>query len=247
MSNQNAHPSISELPRYEPKERRVLGVMIEKGKTTPDYYPMTLSGLITGSNQKSNRDPVVTYDEDDVEDTLVDLRAKQSVIKIEGLGRVPKWKHALYELWGVSKAEIAVLAELLLRGPQTEGELRARAERMEDTLVDQEALHEVLEPLRQRGLVITLSPPGRRRGVVVCHGFYPDAELEALKARHSGGGDDDYEAPQVSERSAGGASQPARSELKAEVNELKETVAALSQRLAALESQLANLRRDLGT
>jgi len=131
MSTANPRPSIAELPRYETKERRVLGVMIEKGKTTPDYYPMTLAGLITGCNQKSNRDPVVSYNEDDVEDTLVDLRAKHSVIKIEGLGRVAKWKHNLYELWGVSKAEIAILAELLLRGAQTEGELRARAERME--------------------------------------------------------------------------------------------------------------------
>ncbi len=245
MSTANPRPSIAELPRYETKERRVLGVMIEKGKTTPDYYPMTLAGLITGCNQKSNRDPVVAYDEDDVEDTLVDLRAKHSVIKIEGLGRVPKWKHNLYELWGVSKAEIAVLAELLLRGPQTEGELRARAERMENTLEDQDALHQVLEPLRERGMVLTLSPPGRKRGVVVCHGFYPEAELEALKAKHSGGGDDDYEAPQAAERAAGVA-PPARTELKAEFNELKDTVQALSARLTALESQLADLRRDLG-
>lgn len=246
MSTAQPRPSITELPRYEAKERRVLGVMIEKGKTTPDYYPMTLAGLITGCNQKSNRDPVVNYDEDDVEDTLVDLRGKHSVIKIEGLGRVSKWKHNLYEFWGVSKAEIAVLAELLLRGPQTEGELRARAERMEDSLVDQETLHEVLEPLRHRGMVVTLSPPGRKRGVIVCHGFYPEAELESLRAKHAGsGGDDDFESPRVAERAAGIA-PPARTELKAEVNELRDMVQALTERLAAVETQLAELRRELG-
>lgn len=243
MSTGSNRPNIDALPRYEPKERRVLGVLIEKGKTTPDYYPMTLAGLITGCNQKSNRDPVVAYDEDDVEDTLVDLRAKQSVVKVEGLGRVPKWKHNAYDLWGVTKAEIAVLAELFLRGPQTEGELRARAERMENTLVDQDALHEVLQPLRDRGMVVTLSPPGRKRGVVVCHGFYPEAELEALRQRLGGSGDDLDDAPAHERAAAGGA---ARVELKAEVNELREIVESMRDRIGKLEEEFDKLRKDLG-
>ena len=244
MSTGSNQPTIDELPRYNARERRVLGVLIEKGKTTPDYYPMTLAGLVTGCNQKSNRDPVVTYDEDDAADTLVDLREKQSAIKVEGLGRVPKWKHNLYEKWGVSKPELAVLGELLLRGAQTEGELRARTERMESSLVDQNALHAVLEPLRKRGLVVTLTPPGRRRGVVVSHAFYNDSELEALRQKFANAGDDGDD-DSASERGAAAAGS-ARSELKQEVIQLRELVDTLVARVAALESGFQKLRQDLG-
>ena len=118
-------------PALSPRERRVLGVMVEKAKTTPEYYPMTLAAIVTGCNQKSNRDPVTNYDADDVEDILQDLRQKGAVVKIEGSGRVVRWKHTLYDWLKVSKVELAVLAELMLRGTQTEGDLRARASRME--------------------------------------------------------------------------------------------------------------------
>ena len=114
-----------------PRERRVLGVLVEKAKTTPEYYPLSVAAIVTGCNQKSNRDPVTNYDQDDVEDTLHSLRKKGAVILIEGGGRVARWKHTLYDWMKVSKVELAVMAELLLRGPQTEGELRARASRME--------------------------------------------------------------------------------------------------------------------
>jgi len=246
MSVGQTRPPISDLPRYNARERRVLGVMIEKSKTTPDYYPMTLAGLVTGCNQKSNRDPVVNYVEEDVEDTLLDLRDKKSAVKVEGVGRVPKFKHVLYEFWGVSKAEISVLAELLLRGPQTEGELRARAERMESTLEDQEELQKVLEPLRQRGLVVTLSPPGRRRGVIVSHAFYTDPEMEVLRAKYAGAADDGDDEPGHERSGGGGTSASGRTELKMEVDELKKTVETLVGRVAALEADLARLRSDLG-
>ena len=114
-----------------PRERRVVGVLAEKGKTTPEYYPLTVAALVAGCNQKSNRDPITSYDSDEVEDTLQSLRKKGAAILVEAGGRVPRWKHTLYEWLKVSKAELAVLIELLLRGPQTEGELRARASRME--------------------------------------------------------------------------------------------------------------------
>ena len=108
----------------KPRERRVVGVMVEKAKTTPEYYPMTVAAIVAACNQKSNRDPITNYDQDDVEETLHGLRKKGAVILIEGSGRVAKWKHTLYDWLKVSKVELAVLAELLLRGPQTEGELR---------------------------------------------------------------------------------------------------------------------------
>src|SRR3954454_654347 len=145
-----------------PRERRVLGVMVEKAKTTPEYYPLTLAALVTGCNQKSNRDPVTNYDSDDVEEILQGLRKKGAAVMIEGGGRVVRWKHTLYDWLKVSKVELAVMAELLLRGPQTEGDLRARASRMEP-LADLPALQTILEALAPRGLVQYLSPPGQKR------------------------------------------------------------------------------------
>src|SRR4051812_8459544 len=143
-----------------PRERRVLGVMVEKAKTTPEYYPMTIAAIVTGSNQKSNRDPVTNYDADDVEEILQELRRKGAAVMIEGGGRVVRWKHTLYDWLKVSKVELAILAELLLRGPQTEGDLRARASRMEP-IADLAALQSLLEALATRDLVIYLSPPGQ--------------------------------------------------------------------------------------
>ncbi len=177
------------------RERRVLGVMVEKAKTTPEYYPMTLAALVTGCNQKSNRDPVTNYDSDDVEDTLHSLRQKGAAILVEGGGRVARWKHTLYQWLGVSKIELAIIAELMLRGPQTEGELRAHASRMEP-IADLPALQAHLDALVPRGLVAYLSPPERKRGVFVAHGLYPPNELEKVKEAFANktGGDEDVPA-----------------------------------------------------
>src|SRR5262249_46510229 len=136
-------------------ERRVLGVLVEKAKTTPDAYPLSLNALVTGCNQKSNRDPVLNLTDDDVEDALLSTQQKGLTIKVTSTGRVIRWRHALYEAWKLDKKELAVLAELLLRGPQTEGELRARASRMEP-LDDLDTLRAVLRPLTERQLVAHL-------------------------------------------------------------------------------------------
>ena len=138
--------------RWHRDDAVVWGVLVEKAKTTPEYYPLTVAAIVTGCNQKSNRDPVTNYDPDDVEETLHGLRKKGAVILVEGGGRVARWKHTLYDWLKVSKVELAVMAELLLRGPQTEGELRARASRMEP-LPDLAALQAVLEALAARALV----------------------------------------------------------------------------------------------
>jgi uncharacterized protein len=112
-------------------EARVLGCLIEKEITTPEYYPMTLNALVNGCNQKSNRDPVVTYEEDDIADALDRLREKQLLTTLTGGGnRVPKYGHRLQEKLNLGRREVALLCELLLRGPQTIGELKDRAGRM---------------------------------------------------------------------------------------------------------------------
>ena len=186
-------PGAAWVP-LNPRERRVVGVLAEKGKTTPEYYPLTVSAIVAGCNQKSNRDPLTNYDQDDVEDTLQSLRKKGASIMVEAGGRVPRWKHKLYEWLKVSKAELAVIIELLLRGPQTEGELRGRVSRME-LFPDLAALQTILEALTPRGLVVYLSPPGQKRGVMLTHGLYPPEELEkvrlAFAASAAAGGDEE--------------------------------------------------------
>ncbi len=112
-------------------EARVLGSLVEKDLTTPDYYPLTLNALTNACNQKSNRDPVVAFEEADVVRALDGLRHKGLAMQAHGEGsRVPKYRHSLGEKLHLERDEQAVLAELLLRGPQTLGELRTRAERM---------------------------------------------------------------------------------------------------------------------
>src|SRR5262245_46032236 len=164
--------------------------MVEKAKTTPEYYPMTVAAIVAACDQKSNRDPITNYDQDDVEEVLHGLRKIGAAVLIEGSGRVARWKHTLYDWLKVSKVELAVLTELLLRGPQTEGELRARASRMEP-LADLPALQTILDALASRGLVTYLSPTSQRRAVYVAHGLYPPDELEKVRAayasRHAGG------------------------------------------------------------
>jgi uncharacterized protein len=238
-----------------PRERRVVGVLAEKGKTTPEYYPLTVAALVAGCNQKSNRDPVTNYDSDDVEDTLQSLRKKGAAILVEAGGRVPRWKHTLYEWLKVSKAELAVMIELLLRGPQTEGELRARASRME-SLPDRAALEALLEALVPRGLVVYLSPPGQKRGVVVTHGLYPPLEQEKVRqafAATAGGGSDD-EAPSSS-RDAIASFSPASASPSAavlapawvaEIAAVRTELEELRQSVAALAAEIHSLKASLG-
>src|SRR5215468_2127764 len=127
-------PGAAPAPKWRPldaRQRRVLGVLIEKAKTTPAGYPMSVNAIVTGCNQKSNRDPLMTLDDFGVEKALDELRNMGAVSEVDWVGRVSKWKHQAYEWLGVSKPEIAVMTELLLRGAQAVGELRGRAARME--------------------------------------------------------------------------------------------------------------------
>ena len=227
-----------------PGERRVLGVLVEKAKTTPENYPLSLNATVSGCNQKSNRDPVTNYDEDDVEEILEGLRMKGATSRVEGVGRVVKWKHNLYDWLGVKNrpVELAVLVELLLRGPQTEGDLRTRASRMEP-IADLNALQAVLDPLMERGLVVRLSPPEVVRGVMVTHGLYPPQELERLRETHaSGPPPSDEPRPRRSVEAAAAPVSPALVEevaaLRADLESLRNTVAALVAEVRALKSEL---------
>ncbi len=214
------------------QERRILGVLVEKAKTTPDAYPMSVNGLVTGANQKSNRDPLLNLSEMDVEDVLVRCQKKNLAIKITG-GRVVRWRHSLYEAWHVDKVDLAVLAELLLRGPQTEGELRTRASRMEP-IDDLDALRAVLQPLVKRNLVVYLTPE-ERRGAVLTHGFHDPQELRQLRARHMA-------APPTA------GPPPSRVETadaEGGLNDAREEIVALKRSLATLQGEVSGLREEV--
>ena len=231
----------STQPAFSLVECRVLGVLVEKAKTTPDVYPLSLNSLTAGCNQKSNRDPVLSLGEDEVETTLASLQKTGLVTRIQG-GRVERWKHNLYEQWNVGKVELAILTELLLRGPQTEGELRGRAGRMEP-IADLDALRQTLKPMAERSQVVFLGVPGRR-GTLIAHGFHDPRELEGLRARAQGeaGAAETVAAFSVPIERAG-----AKNELLGEVAALKTDVQQLRADLQALADQVQQLRTSLGS
>jgi uncharacterized protein YceH (UPF0502 family) len=177
-----------QAPRWAPlerNERRVLGVLVEKAKTTPSAYPLTLNSIRTGSNQKSNRFPMMELEEHHVEEALEGLRKAGAVTMLQGDGRTEKFRHLAYEWMGVDKVELAVMAELLLRGAQTLGDLRTRAARMEP-IKGQEELKPIVDALVARGLMIYLTPPGR--GAMVTHNLYQPQELQKVQAEHGSAG-----------------------------------------------------------
>src|SRR5438876_1279752 len=146
-------------------EIRVLGSLIEKDITTPDYYPLSLNALVNACNQKNNRDPIMSLDEDRVRDALNTLQEKRLAGPAGGAdSRVTKYEHRLQEVFNFDRREIALLCVLLLRGAQTPGELRGRAERMHrfETLDDvQSGLQRLME--REPPLVAVLSrQPGTK-------------------------------------------------------------------------------------
>src|SRR3954453_18830865 len=133
-----------------PDESRVLGVLIEKNKTTPEQYPLSLNAIVNGANQKNNRDPVTAMTDNQAFEALESLRAKGLVVRMEGPGmRVNKYKHNAPEVLRVPTGQLAILAELLLRGPQTLGELRGRASRMHP-LETIDVVKELLRALQER-------------------------------------------------------------------------------------------------
>jgi uncharacterized protein YceH (UPF0502 family) len=144
-----------------PVEVRVLGSLLEKEITTPEYYPLSLNALVNACNQKSNRDPAVNFDEQTVEHALLSLRDKGLLLSITGAGsRVQKYAHRISERLNLGRPELAILCELMLRGPQTLGELRTRAERMHP-FDDLDQVQSVID--RQPELIVKLERrPGEK-------------------------------------------------------------------------------------
>lgn len=133
-----------------PAEVRVLGSLLEKDITTPEYYPLTLNALVNACNQKSNRDPVVTYTEEAVTHAIETLKTKGFITTVSGANnRVPKYAHRISDRLNLGRRELAILCELMVRGPQTPGELRSRGARLYD-FSDLEEVDAVLRGLMER-------------------------------------------------------------------------------------------------
>lgn len=226
------------------RDRRVVGVLVEKAKTTPDVYPMSINAIVAGCNQKSNRFPMMELDEEKVDESLDRLKQVGAVVEVQSSSRVARYKHLLYDWLGVDKVELAVMAELLLRGAQTEGELRGRASRMEP-IADLGALRTILDSLKQKGLVISLTSEGR--GHVITHALYEDRELEKLRGEYANvvrGAEADDEPAPASVRSipSAPAAPPANSR---ELVELRMELATLREEFDKLREEFDQLAASL--
>ncbi|MCB1095374.1 MAG: YceH family protein [Verrucomicrobiae bacterium] len=219
-----------DIPQLSFEEARVLGCLLEKEMTTPEYYPMTLNSLVAACNQKSNRNPVSELDEATVEDGIAGLRRHKLAVMVSMSGsRVPKFKHTIdYDCGSLDRAQLAILSVLLLRGPQTVGELRTRTERMHrfDELNEVE---EVLESLIERtygNLVKMLPPGGGRKAKTFTHLFCGDVEPVSSA----------YASAPVT---VAAASSGWRDEMTAQIETLRAEVAALRQELDAFRQQFS--------
>lgn len=217
-----------------PNEARVLGVLIEKAQTTPGQYPITLNALVNGCNQLSNRHPITTLDEDKVMAALDSLRTKGLAREVALTGsRVAKFKHAARETLNVDTNQLVVLAELMLRGPQTVGEIRGRASRMhplESLEITQNVLQSMVE--RPEPLVVELAPePGSRARRY--------AQLLAPAAHP-------LDVPTGSITDATSDSQPDRSLSPAAESDLALRVQQLEHEVASLRDALRDLAAKLG-
>ncbi|MDB4794086.1 YceH family protein [Pirellulaceae bacterium] len=236
-------PAWQPLPTIE---RRIFGVLVEKAKTTPDAYPLTINAITTGANQKSNRSPLMSLEPIDVENALDYLRKLGAVSEVQGGGRMPKYRHRVYEWLGVNKVEAAVMTELLLRGEQTLGELRARAARMEP-INDVASLKPILADLQKRGLIQALTPQGR--GQIVTHCLYTADQQVKLLRKH-GSGDEKFQLESDTTSAAGVHAAPPFSQtptndeptddkricqLETELQSLRGSVAEIERRLTAIE------------
>jgi len=172
------------MEALHPTEVRVLGALLEKDITTPEYYPLTLNALVNACNQKSSREPVVNYSEEIVTEAVASLQHRGLALRISGAGhRVEKYGHRLGEKLNLGRREQALLCVLMLRGPQTVGELRGRTERMHD-FADLEEVERVLESLQSREPEALVAPVARGRWVQLLGGpFEESAEPAATGVR----------------------------------------------------------------
>ena len=209
---------------------RVLGCLLEKQRTTPDAYPLTLNALRAACNQSTNRDPVVAYDDATVRDAMTRLSRRRWARLTSGAGsRAPKFRHLLDEALTRAPDEQAVLCVLMLRGPQTPGELKQRSDRLRP-VADLAVVHETLDRLTERGLVAELA---RRPG------------QKEQRYAHRLSDEDADDPPVAASPSPAAPPAPAPGRPMPPAPEVQHVEIPLEERVARLEEQLVQLRAEL--
>ncbi len=205
-----------------PVEARVLGSLVEKESSTPEYYPLSLNALVNACNQKNNREPVMHLDEDEVRDALRGLEDQRLAGPAHGAdSRVTKYEHHWQEVFNFTRGETAVVCELLLRGPQTPGELRSRAERLYRFEEASEVLS-VLQRLAERGpaLVAALPRQPGAREVRYTHLLCGQPAMPAVSPGEPGSGSSAHDRLIRLESEV--------AQLRQEINQMREQLAALT-------------------
>ena len=206
-------------------EVRVLGSLVEKQLTTPEYYPLTLNALVAACNQKSNRDPVVSYDESAVSSTLETLRDKNLVYVFYGSNsRVVKYKHMLPNVYELEADEVAVLNVLMLRGPQTVGEIRGRTDRLFE-FPDLSQVQETLDKLAHRDepLVVRLERQVGQKDARYAHLLSGEIDIASL--------------PSPRERTATAGQSDRIEKLETEIESLRSELASIREAVAEFRKQ----------
>lgn len=215
---------IFEVP-LDPVEVRVLACLLEKEITTPEYYPLTLNALVNACNQKSNRDPVVQYDENTVTEALSRLRSRKLVMELIPAGsRVHKYEHRISDVLNLGRRELAVLCTLMLRGPQTAGEIHSRSLRMHafTGLDEVESVLARLMSFEAGALAVKLPKLPGTKEPRYTHLLAGEPDVAALTEA---------------------ASREAPAPASNEIAELRDEVARLREEVDELKRQIADLRR----
>lgn len=208
-------------------EARVLGCLVEKEITTPEYYPLSLNTLMHACNQKSNRDPLMNLDEDAVRRALRALGEQFLTRSAGGDSRVPKYEHRLAETFNFTRPETAILCELLLRGPQTPGELRSRAERMH-SFDDLSVVHTTLKHLMEREPPLVMLLPRQ-------------AGMKEARYAHLLSGNREAPGPHSNQVAS---VQAVRETATSSSTSDQERVAKLENEVEGLEKEMADLKRQ---
>lgn len=218
-------------PTLNEYELRALGALVEKQIATPDYYPMTLNALVNACNQKNHRDPVVSYDETIVARALDSLREKNLAYVFHGSeSRTPKYGHLFPKAFDLSEAEVPLMCVLILRGPQTSGELRSRTQHLRnfESLAEVETLLQGLS-LRDTPLIVKLPRQPGSRESRFAHLLGGPVEMEIREAAP-------HQVP---------SAQKAQVE-NDKIMKLEEEIASLRQELGELKRQFAEFKKELG-